>query len=150
MSPRELAAEHLLLYASVPEESFMLASVLAPAGLVPARVSFIMLTEDDDRDVEGRARRRDSAAMVGRSGNRVRRRGRVVDYAAWRQARVGSRDAAPRHGHGAIVAHRFHQSDRCPRGTGETGRPPDGISMKFSHRSHANNAFVLMTAQRLP
>jgi LysR family transcriptional regulator, regulator for metE and metH len=45
VSPRELAAEHLLLYASVPEESFMLTSVLAPAGLVPARVSFIMLTE---------------------------------------------------------------------------------------------------------
>ena len=45
LSPRALAAEHLLLYASAPEESFTLRSVLAPAGLVPARVSFIMLTE---------------------------------------------------------------------------------------------------------
>ena len=45
VSPRQLASEHLLLYSSAPEESFMLASVLRPAGLVPARVSFIMLTE---------------------------------------------------------------------------------------------------------
>ena len=45
LSPRELAAEHLLLYASSPEESFTLQTVLAPRGLVPARVSFIMLTE---------------------------------------------------------------------------------------------------------
>ena len=41
----ELAREHLLLYSSVPEESFLLRKVLAPAGLTPARVSFIMLTE---------------------------------------------------------------------------------------------------------
>jgi LysR family transcriptional regulator for metE and metH len=45
VSPRELAPEHLLLYASAPEESFMLTSVLRPAGVAPARVSFIMLTE---------------------------------------------------------------------------------------------------------
>jgi LysR family transcriptional regulator for metE and metH len=45
LSPRELAAEHLLLYSSSPEESFTLRSVLGPAGLTPARVSFIMLTE---------------------------------------------------------------------------------------------------------
>ena len=45
LSPRALAAEHLLVYSSSPEESFMLRRVLAPAGLVPARVSFIMLTE---------------------------------------------------------------------------------------------------------
>jgi LysR family transcriptional regulator for metE and metH len=45
LSPQELAAEHLLLYASAPEDSFTLRSVLAPAGLVPARMSFIMLTE---------------------------------------------------------------------------------------------------------
>jgi LysR family transcriptional regulator, regulator for metE and metH len=45
LSPRDLAAEHLLLYSSSPEESFTLRRVLAPEGLVPARVSFIMLTE---------------------------------------------------------------------------------------------------------
>ncbi len=41
----DLAAQHLLLYTSDPEESFTLRRVLRPAGLTPARVSFIMLTE---------------------------------------------------------------------------------------------------------
>lgn len=41
----DLAAQHLLLYSSTPEESFALRRVLRPAGLTPARVSFIMLTE---------------------------------------------------------------------------------------------------------
>jgi LysR family transcriptional regulator, regulator for metE and metH len=41
----ELAREHLLLYSSVPEESFVFRKLLGPAGLKPARVSFIMLTE---------------------------------------------------------------------------------------------------------
>ena len=45
ITPRELADEHLLLYTSVPEESFVLRKVLGPAGLVPKRLSFIMLTE---------------------------------------------------------------------------------------------------------
>lgn len=45
LSPRELAGHRLLVYASSPEESFLLSRVLAPAGLVPAHVSFIMLTE---------------------------------------------------------------------------------------------------------
>jgi LysR family transcriptional regulator, regulator for metE and metH len=45
VSARDLAAEHLLLYASSPEESFVLRRVLAPARLVPTQVSFIMLTE---------------------------------------------------------------------------------------------------------
>jgi LysR family transcriptional regulator for metE and metH len=45
VTPRELADEHLLLYTSVPEESFVLRKVLGPAGLVPRRLSFIMLTE---------------------------------------------------------------------------------------------------------
>ena len=44
-APRAFAEEHLLVYSSVPEESFMLRKVLGPAGLVPKRVSFIMLTE---------------------------------------------------------------------------------------------------------
>jgi LysR family transcriptional regulator for metE and metH len=42
---RWVAAEDLLLYSSRPEESFLLRRVMAPAGLKPARVSFIMLTE---------------------------------------------------------------------------------------------------------
>jgi len=45
LSPRQLATEHLLLYSSSPEESFVLRRVLAPAGVSPARLSFIMLTE---------------------------------------------------------------------------------------------------------
>ena len=45
VTPRELADEHLLLYTSVKEESFVLQKVLGPAGLVAKRVSFIMLTE---------------------------------------------------------------------------------------------------------
>jgi LysR family transcriptional regulator for metE and metH len=45
VSPRELADEHLLLYTSTPEDSFVLRKVLGPAGLVPRRLSFIMLTE---------------------------------------------------------------------------------------------------------
>ena len=45
VSARDLAAEHLLVYSSSPEESFVLQRVLAPAGLAPAQVSFIMLTE---------------------------------------------------------------------------------------------------------
>jgi LysR family transcriptional regulator, regulator for metE and metH len=45
VSPADLAAEHLLVYSSVPEDSFILRKVLAPQGLTPARLSFIMLTE---------------------------------------------------------------------------------------------------------
>lgn len=45
VSPRELADEHLLLYTSTPADSFVLRKVLGPAGLVPRRLSFIMLTE---------------------------------------------------------------------------------------------------------
>lgn len=45
VSPRQLATEHLLLYSSSPKESFVLRRVLGPAGLTPARISFIMLTE---------------------------------------------------------------------------------------------------------
>jgi LysR family transcriptional regulator, regulator for metE and metH len=45
VSARDLAAQHLLVYSSSPEESFVLQRVLAPAGLAPAQVSFIMLTE---------------------------------------------------------------------------------------------------------
>src|SRR4051794_28671792 len=45
ISPADLAAQHLLLYSSRPDDSFALSRVLRPAGLRPARVSFIMLTE---------------------------------------------------------------------------------------------------------
>jgi LysR family transcriptional regulator for metE and metH len=45
VSPRQMASEHLLLYSSSPEESFVLRRILSPAGLTPKRVSFIMLTE---------------------------------------------------------------------------------------------------------
>jgi LysR family transcriptional regulator for metE and metH len=45
ISPEDLAARHLLLYSSHPDDSFTFRRVLRPAGLTPARVSFIMLTE---------------------------------------------------------------------------------------------------------
>jgi LysR family transcriptional regulator for metE and metH len=45
VSPEQLAAEHLLVYSSAPEDSFVLRRVLGPRGLAAKRVSFIMLTE---------------------------------------------------------------------------------------------------------
>jgi LysR family transcriptional regulator, regulator for metE and metH len=45
VAPADLVAEHLLVYSSVPEESFVVRKVLGPLGLTPGRVSFIMLTE---------------------------------------------------------------------------------------------------------
>jgi LysR family transcriptional regulator for metE and metH len=45
VSPAVLAEEHLLVYSSAPEESFLLRRVMAPLNLTPRRVSFIMLTE---------------------------------------------------------------------------------------------------------
>jgi LysR family transcriptional regulator for metE and metH len=45
VSPRQLADQHLLLYSSSPDDSFVLKRVLGPAGLVASRLSFIMLTE---------------------------------------------------------------------------------------------------------
>jgi LysR family transcriptional regulator for metE and metH len=44
-SARMLAQEHLLIYSSAKEESFVLTQVFARNGLTPARISFIMLTE---------------------------------------------------------------------------------------------------------
>jgi LysR family transcriptional regulator, regulator for metE and metH len=45
ISAEDLAAQHLLLYSSAPEESFVFRELFTPAALVPERVSFIMLTE---------------------------------------------------------------------------------------------------------
>lgn len=45
VSPEALSREHLLLYSSAPEDSFAFRRILQPHDLVPARVSFIMLTE---------------------------------------------------------------------------------------------------------
>ena len=43
--PQDLASERLLLYSSSPDDSFTIQRILRPAGVVPQRVSFIMLTE---------------------------------------------------------------------------------------------------------
>ena len=43
--PQDLAAERLLLYSSSPDDSFTIQRILRPAGVVPQRVSFVMLTE---------------------------------------------------------------------------------------------------------
>ena len=45
LTAEDLAAQHLLLYTSDPDDSFVLRRLLRPAGLSPARVSFVMLTE---------------------------------------------------------------------------------------------------------
>ncbi len=45
VAPRDLADEHLLIYSSRPEDSFVFRRVLGPENLKPRRVSFIMLTE---------------------------------------------------------------------------------------------------------
>jgi LysR family transcriptional regulator, regulator for metE and metH len=43
--PSELAAEHLLIYSSSRHDSYAFRRVLEPAGVEPARVSHLMLTE---------------------------------------------------------------------------------------------------------
>jgi LysR family transcriptional regulator for metE and metH len=43
--PEDFAAERLLLYSSSPDDSFTIQHILRPAGVVPQRVSFVMLTE---------------------------------------------------------------------------------------------------------
>jgi LysR family transcriptional regulator for metE and metH len=43
--PEDLASERLLLYSSSPDDSFTIQTILRPAGVVPQRVSFVMLTE---------------------------------------------------------------------------------------------------------
>jgi LysR family transcriptional regulator for metE and metH len=45
VSPEDFASERLLLYSSSPDDSFTLQKILRPAGVVPQRVSFVMLTE---------------------------------------------------------------------------------------------------------
>jgi LysR family transcriptional regulator for metE and metH len=43
--PQDFASERLLLYSSSPDDSFTFQRILRPAGVVPRRVSFVMLTE---------------------------------------------------------------------------------------------------------
>ena len=45
ISAEELAGRHLLLYSKNANDSFIFRRVLRPAGVTPARVSFVMLTE---------------------------------------------------------------------------------------------------------
>ncbi|MGH9349383.1 MAG: LysR family transcriptional regulator [Vicinamibacterales bacterium] len=45
IAPSELASEHLLIYSSSRHDSFAFRRVLDPAGVEPARVSHLMLTE---------------------------------------------------------------------------------------------------------
>jgi LysR family transcriptional regulator for metE and metH len=45
VGPQDLADERLLIYSSSADDSFTIQRILRPAGLVPQRVSFIMLTE---------------------------------------------------------------------------------------------------------
>jgi LysR family transcriptional regulator for metE and metH len=43
--PQDLGAERLFLYSSSPDDSFTIQQILRPAGVLPQRVSFVMLTE---------------------------------------------------------------------------------------------------------
>lgn len=43
--PADPAGERLLLYSSSPDDSFTIQEILRPAGIIPRRVSFVMLTE---------------------------------------------------------------------------------------------------------
>lgn len=43
--PEDIASERLLLYSGSMEDSFTVQQILRPAGVEPARVSFVMLTE---------------------------------------------------------------------------------------------------------
>ena len=43
--PEDFASERLLLYSSSPDDSFTLQAILRPAGVVPQKVTFVMLTE---------------------------------------------------------------------------------------------------------
>ena len=45
MEPAELAAEHLILYSPLRERGFTVRRMLEPHGVVPARTSYIQLTE---------------------------------------------------------------------------------------------------------
>jgi len=45
VAPQDLAAERLFLYSSSPDDSFTIQHILRPAGVMPERVSFVMLTE---------------------------------------------------------------------------------------------------------
>ncbi|HJR61122.1 MAG TPA: LysR family transcriptional regulator [Vicinamibacterales bacterium] len=45
ITPAELGSEDLLLYSASPAESFTVRRILAPAGVRPARVRFVQLTE---------------------------------------------------------------------------------------------------------
>jgi LysR family transcriptional regulator for metE and metH len=43
--PQDFAAERLMLYSTSPDDSFTIQRILRPAGVVPRRISFVMLTE---------------------------------------------------------------------------------------------------------
>ena len=43
--PQDFAAQRLILYSTSPADSFTIQRILRPAGVVPERVSFVMLTE---------------------------------------------------------------------------------------------------------
>jgi LysR family transcriptional regulator for metE and metH len=45
LRPEDLAGERLLLYSGSPDDSFTIQRILRPSGVVPQRVSFVMLTE---------------------------------------------------------------------------------------------------------
>jgi LysR family transcriptional regulator, regulator for metE and metH len=45
LRPQDFASERLILYSSSPDDNFTIQRVLRPAGVVPERVSFVMLTE---------------------------------------------------------------------------------------------------------
>ena len=116
ISAEELAVQHLLLYSSVPEESFVFRELFTPAGLVPARVSFIMLTEAMIELAQAGIGVGVLPRWSAQRANRDRRRRRSLAHAARHAPAVGCRDAG---GAGrSPVPHRFHRSARRARAPG--------------------------------
>ena len=74
--PEDFASERLLLYSSSPDDSFTFQTILRPAGVVPQRVTFVMLTEAILEMVKARPRDQrdadlgDRACTAGRGGSR--------------------------------------------------------------------------------
>ncbi len=77
---RTSPSERLLLYSSSPDDSFTIQTILRPAGVVPQRVTFVMLTEAILEMVKARPRDQRDADLGDRARAAGRRRSRHPDH----------------------------------------------------------------------
>ena len=131
VSPRQLADEHLLLYSSSPEESFVLQRVLTPAGVTPARLSFIMLTEAMIEMARAGLGVAGPPAVVGAISDCRPIRDRAFHHAARYQEELDGGDAEG--SDRARLARRFHRLDRGPGLPRTSERPGSPDSMSIPH-----------------